>query len=165
MPRLSITDIARHAGVNKSTVSRQVAAHGLRGADGKVDLDAYLTLRESGLDPLLQTTGRAAQASGDPETGLAAQRERKMAADAELAELELGRQKGKLVEVARVEAEQEDLTRKLRDRLLQVPQEVAADCARLGDEIAIQKTITQAIRRALDGLADDMSKDDVSDPA
>ena len=67
--------------------------------------------------------------------------------------------------MARVVAEQEDLTRKLRDRLLQVPQEVAADCARLGDEIAIQKTITQAIRRALDGLADDMSKDDVPDPA
>ena len=165
MPRLSVTDIAKHAGVHKSTVSRQVAALGLRGADGKVDLDAYLTLRESGLDPLLQTTGRAAQPTGDAETGLAAQRERKMAADAELAELELGRQKGKLLEADRVEAVQEDLTRKLRDRLLQVPQEVAADCARLGDEIAIQKTLTQAIRRALDGLAEEMSKEDVPSAA
>ena len=165
MPRLSVTDIAKHAGVHKSTVSRQVAAHGLRGADGKVDLDSYLTLRESGLDPLLQTTGRAAQPSGSGEGGLTAQRERKVAADAELAELELGRQKGRLLEADRVEAVQEDLTRKLRDRLLQVPQEVAADCARLGDEIAIQKTLTQAIRRALDGLAEEMSKEDVPSAA
>jgi hypothetical protein len=165
MPRLSVTQIAAHAGVHKSTVSRQVRQHGLVGADGKIDLDAYLALRESGLDPLLQTTGRAAQPTGDAESGLAAERLRKMAADAQLAELELGRQQGKLLEAGRVEAEHEDLTRKLRDRLLQIPQEVAADCARLGDEIAIQATITQALRRALDGLANELSAIDVPSAA
>lgn len=165
MPRLSITDIAKHVGVNKSTVSRQVAAYGLRGADGKVDLDSYLALRKSGLDPLLQTTGNAGLSQGDAESGLAAERLRKMAADAQLAELELGRQQGKLLEAARVEAEQEDMARKLRDRLLQIPQEVAADCARLGDELAIQATITQALRRALDGLAGELSAADVPSAA
>ena len=165
MPRLSVTEIAAHAGVHKSTVSRQVRQHGLVGADGKVDLDSYLALRKSGLDPLLQTTGNAGLSQGDAESGLAAERLRKMAADAQLAELELGRQQGKLLEAARVEAEQEDMARKLRDRLLQIPQEVAADCARLGDEIAIQATITQALRRALDGLAGELSAADVPSAA
>jgi phage terminase Nu1 subunit (DNA packaging protein) len=113
----------------------------------------------------MQTSGPAAMPAGDAESGLAAERLRKMAADAQLAELELGRQQKKLLEAARVEAEHEDLTRKLRDRLLQIPQEVAADCARLGDEIAIQATITQALRRALDGLANELSAADVPSAA
>jgi hypothetical protein len=163
--RMTVTEIAGHVGVHKSTVSRQARAHGLVGADGKIDLARYQALRASGLDPAMQTSGPAAMPAGDAESGLAAQRERKLAADAELAEIELGRQKGKLLEAARVEAEHEDLTRKLRDRLLQIPQEVAADCARLGDEIAIQATITQALRRALDGLANELSAADVPSAA
>jgi predicted transcriptional regulator len=159
--RMTVTEIAAHVGVHKSTVSRQARAHNLVGADGKIDLAQYQALRASGLDPVMQTSGPAAMPAGDAESGLAAERLRKMAADAQLAELELGRQQKKLLEAARVEAEHEDLTRKLRDRLLQIPQEVAADCARLGDEIAIQATITQALRRALDGLANELSAADV----
>jgi phage terminase Nu1 subunit (DNA packaging protein) len=160
-----VTEIAAHVGVHKSTVSRQARSHSLVGADGKIDLAQYQALRASGLDPVMQTSGPAAMPAGDAESGLAAERLRKMAADAQLAELELGRQQKKLLEAARVEAEHEDLTRKLRDRLLQIPQEVAADCARLGDEIAIQATITQALRRALDGLAGELSAADVPSAA
>lgn len=159
--RMTVTEIAAHVGVHKSTVSRQARAHSLVGADGKIDLAQYQALRASGLDPVMQTSGPAAMPAGGAESGLAAERLRKIAADAQLAELELGRQQKKLLEAARVEAEHEDLTRKLRDRLLQIPQEVAADCARLGDEIAIQATITQALRRALDGLANELSAADV----
>jgi phage terminase Nu1 subunit (DNA packaging protein) len=163
--RMTVTEIAAHVGVHKSTVSRQARSHSLVGADGKIDLAQYQALRASGLDPVMQTSGPAAMPAGDAESGLAAERLRKMAADAQLAELELGRQQKKLLEAARVEAEHEDLTRKLRDRLLQIPQEVAADCARLGDEIAIQATITQALRRALDGLANELSAADVPSAA
>lgn len=159
MPRLTITEVAAHVGVHKSTVSRQVAAHGLKGADGRVDLEQYLALRAGGLDPALQTTGAAAVGGGDAEGGLAAERLRKMAADAQLAELALARQKGDVLDAGQVEAEQEHIARLVRDRILQVPREIAADCARLSDEIAIEATITLALRRALDGLTQELTAD------
>lgn len=159
MRRLTITEIAGHVGVHKSTVSRQVAAHGLKGADGRVDLDKYLALRAGGLDPALQTTGTAAIGGGDAETGLAAERLRKMAADAQLAELTLARQKGEVLDAQQVEAQQEDIARRVRDRIQQVPREIAADCARLSDEIAIEATMALALRRALNGLTEELTAD------
>ena len=59
----------------------------------------------------------------------------------------------------RVEAEQEDIARRVRDRIMQVPREVAADCARLSDEIAIEATMTLALRRVMDGLAQELLSD------
>lgn len=159
MPRLTITEVAGRVGVHKSTVSRQVAAHGLKGQDGRVDLDQYLALRAGGLDPALQTTGAAPIGGGDAEGGLAAERLRKMAADAQLAELALARQKGEVLDALQVEAEHEDIARRVRDRILQVPREVAADCARLSDEIAIEASMTMALRRALDGLTQELTAD------
>lgn len=159
MPRLTITEIAAHVGVHKSTVSRQVAAHGLKGADGKVDLDQYQALRAGGLDPVMQTSGSAAIGGGDAETGLAAERLRKMAADAQLAELALARQKAELLDGREVESQQEDMARQVRDRILQVPREIAGDCARLSDEIAIEASMTLALRRALEGLTRELTSD------
>lgn len=154
MPRLTITEIAAHVGVHKSTVSRQVKRHGLAGADGKVDLDQYTALRDTSLDPALQTTGDPQAAGAALGRGvLADERRRKMAADAELAEIELGKAKGELLDAGRIAAEQEDLARIIRDRILLVPREVAADCAKLGDDVAIEATITMALRRALDELS------------
>jgi predicted transcriptional regulator len=159
MPRLTITEIAAHVGVHKSTVSRQVASHGLRGADGRVDLEQYQALRAGGLDPVMQTSGSAAIGGGDAETGLAAERLRKMAADAQLAELALARQKAELLDGREVESQQEDMARQVRDRILQVPREIAGDCARLSDEIAIEASMTLALRRALDGLTRELTSD------
>lgn len=160
MARMTITEIAAHVGVNKSTVSRQARKAGIVGADGKVDLEQYQALREQGIDPVLQTTGRGAAGGAEPEDGsLAAERRRKMAADATLAELELGRQRGELIPASATEAAQEDIARRLRDRILQVPREVAADCARLGEERAIEATITAALKRAMDDFARELSND------
>lgn len=157
MARMTISEIAAHVGVHKSTVSRQVRKAGIVGADGKVDLEQYQALREQGIDPMLQTTGRAAGGGGEPEDGsFAAERRRKMAADATLAELELGRQRGDLVPAAAAEATQEDIARRLRDRILQVPREIAADCAKLGEERAIEATVTAALKRAMDDFAQEL---------
>lgn len=161
MPRLTVTEIAAHVGVHKSTVSRQSRKAGLVGADGLVDLDQYQAMRDTGLDPALQTTGEALTAGTESKGALAAERLRKMAADAELAEIDLGRQKGQLLEASRVEAEQEDLARRIRDRVLLVPREVAADCAKLGDDIAIEATITLALKRAMEGLSKELTEDAV----
>jgi len=153
MPRLTITEIAARVGVHKSTVSRQVRRAGLVGPDGRVDLVAYEELRSGALDPALQTTGRApAEPEGDAPQ-IAIERARKMAADAAMAEIELAKKRGELIEAAAAEAEYEDLFRRLRDRLLAVPQEVAGDCARLADEVAIEGRIAQALKAALRDFA------------
>lgn len=102
MPRLTITEIAAAVGVHKSTVSRQVRALGIVGADGKVDLDQYKQARE-GLDPGLQTTGREA-AVVVPRQVLADARTRKMTAEAEARELDLARRKGELIDVRSVDS-------------------------------------------------------------
>jgi phage terminase Nu1 subunit (DNA packaging protein) len=146
--------IARDVGVHKSTVSRQARAAGLVGEDGLVDLDAYIRLRATGLDPALQTTGRQARPAEDmlddlAGPNLAAERARKMAADAQLAELALARQRGEVIEAAAVARETEDLARRLRTRLLLIPREVAHDLALLGEEAAIRGHLTLKIESAL----------------
>ena len=153
MPRLTITQIAARVGVHKSTVSRQARAHGLVGADNLVDLAEYESLRAGGLDPLLQTTGRAAaQPRGDSAepSDLVAERTRKMAADAEAAEIALRRMKAELLDRGAVVAAVEDYGRRLRDRVLAIPRAKANDCAMAGDEIAIEGILTMALRSAFE---------------
>jgi hypothetical protein len=146
---MNLTDIAAAVGVHKSTVSRQAKRAGLVGADGLVDLDAYRALRTTGLDPALQTTGRQIPVAEEDQGSLAAARTRKMEADATLAELALARQRGELVEAGAMESAYEDLFRRLRDRILIVPREVAGDCARLAEEIGIEARMTQSLKAAL----------------
>lgn len=157
MPRMTITAIAATVGVHKSTVSRQCRAAGLVGADGLVDLDGYRALRAGGLDPALQTSGpdaggRAPRMRGlldDDAPVLQAERARKMAADAQLAELALAKQRGELLERDSVERAQEDRARSLRNRILMVPRAIAHELARLPDESAIAAHLALALERAL----------------
>jgi hypothetical protein len=141
MPRLNCTDLAAVAGVHKSTVSRQARAAGLVGRDGLIDQDAYLALRADGLDPALQTTGRAAPAEDDGGL-MARERARKMAADAQLAELTLEQRRGDLIPRARVAAVLGPAARRLRDRLCQVARDAVRDDA---DRAACDAAIHGAI--------------------
>jgi phage terminase Nu1 subunit (DNA packaging protein) len=139
-------------------VSRQVRAAGLVGADGLVELEDYRALR-GGLDPALQTTGKAAPrpppAAFDPDAPvLAAERARKMAADAQLAELALAKQRGEVLDRDDVQRAQEDLARNLRTRLLMIPDQVAHELALLPDEAAIRAHLTLALDRALTEMHD-----------
>jgi phage terminase Nu1 subunit (DNA packaging protein) len=84
---------------------------------------------------------------------LAAERARKEAAQARLKEIELAKAQGELVAAADIEAEIEDLCRGLRDELLQLPREVAGDCARLAEEIAIEARIMQAMKARLESFS------------
>lgn len=156
MPRMRPTDIAKTVGVHKSTVSRQCRAAGLVGADGLVELDEYRALRATGIDPMLQTSGPDAHRAGprpaliDPDAPvLQAERARKMAADAQLAELALAKQRGELLDRDDVLRTQEDLARNLRTRILMVPDQVAHELALLPDEAAIRGHLTLALERAM----------------
>lgn len=154
MARLTITAIAAQVGVHKSTVSRQARAWGLVGEDGLVEAEDYIRARSGGLDPALQTTGAATAprrlpALDDDQPILAAERAKKMAADAALAELSLARQRGELLDRQAVEREQEDRARSLRSRVLMVPRTVAHELALLPDEAAIAAHLTLALERAM----------------
>ena len=129
MPRMTITEVAAHVGVHKSTVSRQVRRAGLVGADGKLDLDQYQQLRDTALDPAHQTTGRDAPRllPVSDESGLAAERLRKMAADAELAEIAVRRQRGELLDRGAVASVLGPLLRRLRDDLVALPRDIILD--------------------------------------
>jgi phage terminase Nu1 subunit (DNA packaging protein) len=155
---MTVTAIAAACDVHKSTVSRQVRAAGLVGADGLIDLDEYRALR-GGLDPALQTSGKAAPRDApiafDPNAPvLAAERARKMAADAQLAELALAKQRGEVLDREEVARVQEDLARNLRTRLLMIPDQVAHELALLPDEAAIRAHLTLALDRALTEMHD-----------
>lgn len=152
MPRMRMSDIAKVEGVHKSTVSRQCRAAGLVGADGLVELSDYRTLRAEGLDPALQTTGPASRApirSDDDLPILAAERARKLAAEAQLAELSLARQRGELLDRQATERAVEDRARSLRDRVLMVPRAIAHELALLSDTKAIEGRMRLALELAL----------------
>lgn len=161
MPRLTITEIAGRVGVNKSTVSRQAARFNLKGDDGLVDLDQYLAIRATGLDPLLQPEGRSSATPADAgdSADLAAERARKMRADADRAELDLARTRGELLDKARAERAYEDAARRLRDAVMQVPRDIAADLSRLGDELAIEAHLTQRLSAAFSAVHAEMAGD------
>ena len=157
MPRMQMSRIAGLVGVHKSTVSRQCRAAGLVGEDGLVELDDYRTLRAAALDPAFQTSGPDAGGAAparlpviDPDLPiLQAERARKMAADAHLAELNLARQRGELLDRESVERAQEDRARSLRGRILAVPRIVAAELAQLSDPKALAGHLTLALELAL----------------
>ncbi len=155
MPRMTITAIAAAVSVHKSTVSRQARAHGLVGPDGLVELAEYQALRSTALDPGLQTSGPAApprRLLPDSDAPiLAEERAGKLAADRQLAELELARRRAELLDLKEVQREQEAIAREMRQRILAVPREVAEDLARLPDAPSIRAHLTLHLETALGG--------------
>jgi len=155
MPRMTITATAGEVGVHKSTVSRQCRAAGLVGADGLVEIEDYRRLRAGGLDPALQTTGRQANrqapaAAFDPDAPvLAAERARKMAADAQLAELELLRKRGESLPrdlvAGRAQAVYERANALLADELAGA----SVALAQMTDPAAIADLLAATHRRAM----------------
>lgn len=138
MPRLQMTEIAARLGVHKSTVSRQARRWGLVGEDGLVSLEAYQARRAADVDPALQTSGPGAAAAAEAPApaparaegpSFRAERARKEAAQAALAEIELARKRGALIERAAVAATLGPLLRRLRDDLVAVPREYVLDPA------------------------------------
>lgn len=151
MPRLTKAEIARIVGVHKSTVGRQAEAWGLVGDDGKVDLDEYQAMRAGGLDPALQTTGGRGGSADPPEpSDLVRERTRKMAADAERAELDLAERRGELVSRAAVDREQAELWTMVRERIATGLRDRAAPkVARLDDERDVETALMTELNAIL----------------
>jgi hypothetical protein len=144
MPRLTGAEIGKRLGIHKSTVSRQARSAGLMSADKLIDLDAYQDLRATGLDPALQTTGRAGPADEAEPSALAIERQRKMAADASRAELELKIREGEFIPRAKVMSTLGPVAKRLRDTLCAVARETVRDAEdRTGAEAAIQAAVAR----------------------
>jgi hypothetical protein len=163
MPRMNMAAIAATVGVHKSTVSRQCRAAGLVGADGLVDLEQYRTLRAGALDPALQTTGTAAARAPaliDPDAPvLAAERARKMAADAQLAELELQRKRGELLQRDLVASRAQAVFERALARLSEALPACAVPLATMTDQAAIADLLSAELRRALAGVHQEFMED------
>jgi hypothetical protein len=152
MPRLTSTEIAQRLGVHKSTVSRQARAAGIMDADKRIDLEAYQALRATGLDPLLQTTGRQTASDEAQPSTLAIERQRKMAADASRAELELKIREGELIARSKVMLTLGPVAKRLRDTLCGVAREAVRDPE---DRASAEKAIHAAIARFAEELTGD----------
>lgn len=160
MPRLTITEVAAHVGVHKSTVSRQVRRLGLVGADGKVDLDQYQAMRATGLDPALQTTGRLADVGGSGDSGdLAEARLRKMKAEAEEREMKVAQQKGELFARSAVDAAAEAAGGRLKAAFLEIWPDLSIEFARMTDAAAIAEAGQRATRAVMARLHEEFMED------
>jgi AcrR family transcriptional regulator len=163
VPRLSITDIAARVGVHKSTVSRQARANGLVGPDGKVDLAEYQTLRQTSLDPALQT-GAAPQAGlslADVDGPvLAAERALKLAADRERAQIELAARKGELVPAADVASAEEDVWRTVRDKLMGAPRAWAEQLLDVSEAAVMEARLRRSFNALLREIAETLERDE-----
>ena len=152
MPRLTGAEIGKRLGIHKSTVSRQARAAGLMGADKLIDLDAYQAHRATGLDPLLQTAGRAVPTEEAEPSALAIERQRKMAADASRAELELRIREGEFIARSKVMLTLGPVAKRLRDTLCAVARDAVRDP---DDRAAAEKAIQAAVARFAEELTGD----------
>lgn len=162
MPRLSITDIAARVGVHKSTVSRQARANGLVGPDGKVDLAEYQRLRDTSLDPGLQTgatpVGQLPVDLDGPV--LAAERALKLAADRERAQIELAARKGELVPAADVASAEEDVWRTVRDKLMGAPRAWADQLLEVTEPAVMEARLRRSFNALLREIAETLERDE-----
>jgi hypothetical protein len=153
MTRFLPAEIARRTGLNKSTVSRQLRQwpH-LVDEAGTVDLDAYLAARAGGVDPLLQTRGVASGALAEPSE-LVRERTRKLAAEAERAELELRARKAELVDRDAAFRAVQDAFIDVRSRILAAAREAAPDLARLSTEEEMRQHLETVLRDAMTAIS------------
>lgn len=158
---MNMAEYARHRGVKTEAVRYAIKVGKLKNslhykrengipyidpavADGEWVLEIRASRADAGID------------SGSPGGGgaptIADSRARKEAADAELAELKLEREKGRLVDAEEVKKTAFKVARAVRDQMLNIPDRVAAELAAETDVFKINKRLTDEIRKALELL-------------
>ena len=98
--------------------------------------------------------GRVAAGVG---TDYHAAKARKMAADADLAELRVDVERGRLVDARQVADQWHRALRVVRDRVLAIPARVAADLAAMGDATQVRMALDAELRIALSAAADEIA--------
>lgn len=180
---LSISDIARRLNITVGPVSRQVAKLEARGAiatrmEGSkklVDFDAYMATKRRTEDAVRAENGRKARRepddpapdlfsggnAGSGGSDLASQQARKTRAQADLAELQLQKARGLVVDLAAVEDAMARAGGRLARGLDALPgraDELAAVVARDGSA-GLRGALKAVVRELRERLAADMTAD------
>lgn len=97
-------------------------------------------------------TPRAADSAsgGEKEPDYSTARARRERAEASIAEIELAKLSGNLLDRATVEREAFTAARTVRDRLMNLPTKVAPLLASISDAFELERRLRESIRRALD---------------
>lgn len=157
---------ARMRGVSRVRITH--LAHAGRivlNADGKlVDVEATLAKLEATRDaiklgrakgdrPAAKSNGRKKTLKASAAPTYWTNKSHREGAMAELAELEVGRRRGELVDAAQVRKAAFDAARLVRDSMLALPAQLAPEFAVISDAFAIEQRLRQALRRTLEDLA------------
>jgi hypothetical protein len=116
-------------------------------------------LRAGGLDPSrghhkAKTKAKAGKRRASVSSGFTAVRTRREEQLARLAEIEVRKKSGQLIDVSRVRAEVVTAGVMIRESLLAIPERLAAVCAAETDEQRIRQLMDAEIRHALAGLVE-----------
>lgn len=96
--------------------------------------------------------GRRTNSTGD----LLAQRTRREKATASMAELLLAQKRGELISAREIEQAQFAIARQVRDRMLSIPDRIAAIVAAEADVHKVRELLTEEIRLALTELSNSL---------
>ncbi len=163
---ISRAEYARRRGVAPRTIGKYVQRKILPTHDDKIDpvecdrlLKDYL-VRPLGADKIKVTKVKATKRKPDPVDGdgekltYVEARTQEKTLKVELLELDLALKKGEMVLVKDVEFAAFTASREVRDKMLNIPDQVAAIVAAEMDELKVRELIMSAIESGLTGVAE-----------
>lgn len=158
-------EYGRHRGCSKVAVGKAVKSERISMVNGLIDpvvadmqwrANSRARVSVNGDPPqvsLLQTSAPALPDEPEPMDGYTVSRNRREAADAELAELKLAEQHGALIRVEAVKSTLAGVFSVTRDALLQIPARLSPLLASESDAAAVQTMLYAEIHQALQHLA------------
>lgn len=156
---------ARHRGCSKVAVGKAVKAQRISLVNGLIDpavadiqWKANSRARVSPTGPpeqpsLLQAIAQMPGADAPTTDGYTQSRNRREAAEAEMAELKLAEQQGLLIRVDAVKAALAAAFTSTRDNLLQIPSRLSAILAAETDAAKVHELLQAELYRALEGMS------------
>jgi hypothetical protein len=156
---------ARHRGCSKVAVGKAVKAQRISLVNGLIDpavadiqwkanSRARATATPAAEQPsLLQALAQTSASEAPASDGYTVSRNRREAADAEMAELKLAEQQGLLIRVDAVKAALAAAFTSTRDNLLQIPSRLSAIMAAETDAAKVHELLQAELYRALEGMA------------
>ena len=174
---ISLREYARRRGISHVAVQRAVNSGRISTVDGKIDpAEADREWRENtdqskprnritgrpshtrppGEPPVPMDFGAPDEAAGGngTATGYAKARAARELYQAQLAKLELDRQRGVLIRADEVRVGAFNMARKARDQLIALPERVAAILAATQDPAEVQRILEEEIERICQEIAD-----------
>ncbi len=174
---VSLREYARRRGISHVAVHKAIKAGRISTVDGKIDpaqADREWIENTDQSKPRNRVTGKPKQArrAGEPSepmdlggsedaqggngtaTGYAKARAARELYQAQLAKLELDRQRGVLIRADEVRVGAFNMARKARDQLIALPERVAAVLAATDDAAEVQRILEEEIERICQEIAD-----------